>query len=80
MNDTRANVTESDLAELDRQYGFGPVNDDKKARMSAIRADFREIALSVLASTPPSRARSLALTNLQQAKMWAVQAIVDEVG
>ena len=71
-------ITVEEIAEVNRPYGFGPVSEDQKVRMTALREDFRDTALMVLKTTPPSRARSLALTHLQTAKMFAVQAVVDE--
>lgn len=65
-------------ARLDREYGIGPVSEDQRERMDDLRSAARELAALIITACPNNRARSLALTNLQQAKMWAVQAVVDE--
>jgi hypothetical protein len=44
-------------------------------RYEAIRAKARELASLIQESTPQSREQSVALTNLQQAVMWANAAI-----
>jgi hypothetical protein len=48
---------------------------DQPARYEAIRAQARELATLIKASTPASREQAVALTNLQQAIMWANAAI-----
>lgn len=65
-------------ARLEREYGFGPVTDDQNERMEGIREHALELARHMSSACQNNRARSLALTYLQQAKMWAAQAIVDE--
>jgi hypothetical protein len=44
-------------------------------RYQDIRAKAKELAVLILATTPSSREQALALTNLQQAVMWANAAI-----
>lgn len=48
---------------------------DQPARYEAIRAKARDLATLIQESTPASREQSVALTNLQQAIMWANAAI-----
>jgi hypothetical protein len=48
---------------------------DQPQRYEAIRASARELATKIQALTPISREQSVALTNLQQAVMWANAAI-----
>lgn len=44
--------------------------------MSNIRELYRQFALYIDENIPPSRERSLALTALEEARMWAISAIV----
>lgn len=48
---------------------------DQPARYEAIRTVARDLATIIQMSTPASREQSVALTNLQQAVMWANAAI-----
>jgi len=48
---------------------------DQPARYEALRAAAKELAKLIETSCPPSREASLALTNLQQAVMWANASI-----
>jgi hypothetical protein len=54
---------------------------DQPARYEALRTKARELATLIQESTPASREQSVALTNLQQAVMWANAAIaINESG
>lgn len=48
---------------------------DQPARYVAIREKAKELAALIQESTPQSREQSVALTNVQQAVMWANAAI-----
>ena len=48
---------------------------DQTQRYEQIRADAKVLALTIQECCPESREKSLALTNLQQAVMWANAAI-----
>jgi len=70
-----------DIAErIKREYSFGKLDEQSAMQADSLRGKFGELAWDLLAICPDNRARSLALTNLQQAKMWAVQAVVDAAG
>lgn len=64
---------------LEQEYGFRhrPLSLEALTQVADIRLAFLELAKSVREMCPDGRAKSLALTNLQQAKMWAVQSVVD---
>lgn len=47
-------------------------------RMERIRQCARDLGVAVLVNTPVSREQSLAITNLEQAVMWAVASIARE--
>ena len=53
--------------------GTGPRG--QQARYEELRAYAKEMAMMILMDCPDSRERSLALTNLEQAVMWANAAI-----
>lgn len=55
-------------------YNFKP-SDSMIADMEKIRAQCKYLASDILNSAPEGRERSLALTNLEQAAMWANKAI-----
>ena len=48
---------------------------DQPARYQAIRSVAKDLATLIQTATPVSREQSVALTNLQQAVMWANAAI-----
>lgn len=48
---------------------------DQPLRYKAIRAKAKELAETIIQNTPQSREQSVALTNVQQAVMWANAAI-----
>jgi hypothetical protein len=52
-----------------------PINDDVVQRFEQVREPAKAFGGSILALCPASRERSLALTNLEQAVMWAVASI-----
>lgn len=52
-----------------------PVSDLVIARFEEIRRLGISLGEGILVHSPPSRERSLALTNLEQAVMWAIASI-----
>lgn len=63
------------VAELDRRFRYHPPVDDQPDRYHVLRGIARRFADDIVRLTPDSRERSLALTNLEQAVMWANAAI-----
>ena len=61
--------------DLDNIFTYHAPKADQPARYIAIREKAKELAALVQSSTPPSREQSTALTNIQQAVMWANAAI-----
>jgi hypothetical protein len=55
-----------------------PLDEDSKQDCKTIRKAFNELAHLVVGTTEVNRAQMLCLTALQEARMWAVQAVVDE--
>jgi hypothetical protein len=68
-------VREDDHTFIDNAFGFHPANDVTRPTHQEFRKAVRAFAHSVVDSLPNSREKSLFLTNLQQAAMWANAAI-----
>lgn len=68
-------ITEEDQARLDNNFRYHSPQPDQETRYRRIRAEGREFARTVLRNVPPSRERSLALTKIEEAVMWANAAI-----
>lgn len=78
-------MTNHDLApdqtyqELEKQYApLYALTQDQDDRIAELKTQFLELARRIIQVCPPGRDRSLALTNIQQGKMWAVSAIAQE--
>lgn len=57
-------------------FTYHPINSAEQGFLyGGIREHFKNLALTVLDQTPPSREQSLALTHLEQALFWANAAI-----
>lgn len=68
--------TEQQLAQNAKAFTYHPPKgDDQTMRYTAIRAAGASLADLLVHTCPPSRELSLALTNLEQAVMWANSAI-----
>lgn len=61
--------------ELVRRFTYHPPKGDQVHRYESIRAEGMTFATIISKLTPVSREQSLALTNLEQAVMWANAAI-----
>lgn len=72
---TEYSITTEDLAKVENTFMYHTPKGDQTDRYFILRADAKALALLVLRLCPPSRERSLALTNLEQAAMWANKAI-----
>lgn len=58
--------------EIDRRFDFHAASRENNGNAhEAVRAGMKDAARVVLAVTPPGRERSLALTKLEEAMMWA---------
>ncbi len=61
--------------ELHKRFTYHPPHGDQAQRYEDIRRNGANFAGFLLASCPESRELSLALTNIEQAVMWANAAI-----
>lgn len=67
-----------DYADLDRRFAFHPADQDAASCHEAVRSAARQMAVAVLQVTPKGREQALALTNIEQAMMWANAAVARE--
>lgn len=66
----------ADLTErIESDFTYHPPKGDQVERYAMIRAAAKTLAHDIVTITPESREQSLALTNLEQAVMWANAAI-----
>jgi hypothetical protein len=64
------------LAALENNFTYHPVKDNTQSvRYNEIRSYAKGLARKIGRDCPPSRERSLALTKLEEAVMWANAAI-----
>lgn len=60
---------------LDHIFTYHKPKDDQPERYERLRAKAKELAMLVDELCPESREKSLAITNIQQASMWANASI-----
>jgi hypothetical protein len=61
--------------DIENVFQYHAPHGDQQERYVALREKAKELASLIQATTPESREQSVALTNLQQAVMWANAAI-----
>jgi hypothetical protein len=66
---------EEDTKRLDNNFSYHAPKDDQTERYEEIREYAKDLALIMLQFCPPSRERSLALTQLEDSVMWANASI-----
>jgi hypothetical protein len=64
-----------DSFDLDRRFTHHPPKGDQVVRYHDLRAGARNLADEINTTCPESREKSLAITHLEQAVMWANAAI-----
>jgi hypothetical protein len=69
-----------DATELHRNLTNQSVSGTQVDRIEVLRNAARDLGDEILEHCPPSREQSLAITNLEQALMWAVASIAREGG
>jgi hypothetical protein len=72
--------TEQEMAEIEQRFTYHPPKPElgQPARYAFLRGEAKHFAEGILMAVPPCRERSLALTHLQQAIMWANAGIAME--
>jgi hypothetical protein len=66
---------EMEASELETRFTYHPPKDGQAERYQLIRQEARSFAERIDGECPESREKSLALTSLEQAVMWANAAI-----
>ena len=68
-------ISDQDRAKIEKAFTYHAPKDDQPQKYAALRENGKALAMAMARSCPPSRELSLALTNLEQAIMWANAAI-----
>lgn len=68
--------TDKSRDDLRTQHSHRAPSEAAQATLRDIRQRFLDLAVAIDDILPPSRERSVALTNLDQARMWACSAAV----
>ena len=68
-------MTAEEEERIQKDFSYHPPKGDQQERYIEIRNVAKELAEVLLGDCPPSRERSLAMTNIEQAVMWANAAI-----
>ena len=68
-------LTEKEIQDMAKRFTYHPPKFDQPARYVEMRDTFFALAMGVCQNCPDSRERSLALTKLEEAVMWANAAI-----
>lgn len=63
------------MNDLEKRFTYHPPKGDQAVRYAQIRADAKQFALMIDELAPDSREKSLAVTALEEAVMWANAAI-----
>jgi hypothetical protein len=64
-----------DADDLENRFTWHPPKGDQAVRYERIRSDARQFAAMINDLVPDSREKSLAITRLEEAVMWANAAI-----
>lgn len=68
-------ISDEDRAYLERTFTYHTPKEDQAPRYQVLRAEAAELAQTILSYCPPSRERTIALRELEQAIMWANASI-----
>lgn len=63
------------MSSVNESFKYHPPVGDQSERYERIRNTSEDLATLIEELCPPSRERSLAITNLEQASMWAIKSI-----
>ena len=75
MAEPKYPITEETREDFTKRFTYHAPKDDQPVRYGAIRGEAKDLAELIYGHCPPSRERSLALTKLEEAVMWANAAI-----
>ena len=68
-------MDESDRLRADRNFSHRSPNENQISRYNFLEASCRRLSIEIIENCPPSKERSQALGSVQQACMWAKDAI-----
>ena len=61
---------------IDKPFAYHKPSDDGLSRITELREQFSALSAAIERVCPASRQRSIALTELETAAMWAIKAVV----
>jgi hypothetical protein len=61
--------------QIAKAFTYHSPKDDQPLRYQSLRVDAKVLAENIVSACPPSRERSLAMTKLEEAVMWANASI-----
>ena len=61
---------------IDKPFAYHKPSDDGMERINRLRAEFSALQRTIEETCPPSRHRSVAITELETTAMWAIKAVV----
>lgn len=64
-------LTDQEQQLLEKNFTYHAPKDDQPQRYVMLRNIAKDLAIAISENVPPSRERSLALTNLEQSIFWA---------
>jgi len=73
-----ADKTQAQVEAMRFDFSYHPPEDDEVGRITKLRSAMKLAGEVILENTGPGREQSLAMTNLQQALMWANASVVLE--
>jgi hypothetical protein len=61
---------------IDKPYAYHKPTDDGMSRINRLREAFSAVDRAIRETCPDSRHKSVAITELETAAMWAIKAVV----
>lgn len=61
---------------IDKPYAYHAPSDDGLARITKLREAYSVVQRVLEEACPPSRQKSVAITELETSAMWAIKAVV----
>ena len=61
---------------ISKTFAYHKPSNDGLAKIASLRESFSDLMEHIKAVCPDSREKSVAITNLEQAGMWAIKAVV----
>lgn len=69
-------MLEGDVGSINKTFAFHKPSDVTKEKATTLRRTFSAMEDLIKETCPDSRERAIALTNLEQAGMWAIKSAV----